>query len=331
MNIQQTPGFAPTAPLGGIPGAPSRVAAPAPAAPQAPADGVTLTQAPPAPQTITTPSGVSAQVLRSQQGLAYSAALPAGAGGMIPVGLLLQGATDGKTSQVQAVLADNPQVALPAGVGTDGRVYVQLEANAPLVSFDPVSLDFGLSSPMTVDASGTQSRQLQELVHADGSRTLIHDEKIQPGQNGAQTRSFTRIDAKNGQMTAAQVTQQEGGQPQQQGMSAAKIGMAVLTSGMSLLMPSGGGNGKTETALTATRNADGSIGLGGGSFMDHAKKSATGGLKFDSPLMNWWKGRNAPSVSVMPFSVTMAANPGAVFPGVVAALMAAQQQNVPQA
>lgn len=327
-SIQQTPGFAATAPLGGIPGAPTRVAAPAPAAPQAPADGVTLSQAPPAPQTITTPSGVTAQVLRSQQGLAYSAALPAGAGGMVPVGLLLQGATDGKTSQVQAVLADNPQVALPAGVGNDGRVYVQIEAGAPLVSFDPVSLDFGLSSPMTVDASGTQRRQLQELVHADGSRTLVHDEQITPGQNGAQQRSFTRIDAKNGQMSAAQVTQQEGGQPQS-GMTAGKIGMAVLTSGLSMLMPSG--NGKQETALTATRNQDGSIGLGGGSFMDHAKKSATGGLKFDSPLMNWWKGRNAPSVNVMPFSVTMAANPGAVFPGVVSALMAQSQAAQPQA
>lgn len=333
MNmINQNPGFpASPAGIGGIPGAPTRVATPAPAAPQAPADAVTLGQAPPAPaapvpQVVHTPSGVDAQVLCSQQGLAFEAALPAGAGGLIPVGLLLQGITDGKQGQVQASVAGNQQP-LPAAIGNDGRVYVQVEAGAPLVSFDPATLDFGLSSPMTVDQAGTQRRQLHEIVHADGNRMVIHDEQIKPGPQGTQERTFTRIDDRNGLVSGAQYTMHEGGKaaaPQQS--TAMKIGMAVLTNGMSLLMPQAGGAPRDEqTAVTVQRQPNGAYSLAGGSFMDHAKKAATGGLRFESPLMNWMKGRNAPAVTVMPFSAVLATNPGAVFPGVMAALAAESQ------
>jgi len=335
-SISQNPGFTPPAPtLGGIPGAPAPVAAPAPAAPQVQPDSVQLGQAPPppaapVPQDYHTASGVQARVVRDQQNVAFAATLPAGAGGLVPIGLRLEGVSDGRQGQVQATLADNPEAKLPAAVGNDGRVYVQLEANAPLVSFDPVSLDFGLTTPLTVDPSGAQRRDFQEIVHADGSRMLIHDEQIQAGPQGAPVRTFTRIDDRSGVVKGARVTVNEGAQATPQQSTLATVGMAVLTNGLSLLMPPGGAPRYQESPLSVQRQQDGAYSVANGSLLDHAKGSVTGGLRMSSPLLNWMKGQNAQPIRLMPFSTVLAANPGAVFPGLVAALTETAPHTPPQ-
>ncbi len=332
-SISQNPGFtAPTPGLGGIPGAPARVAAPAPAAPQFQPDAVTLGQAPPPPQVPVpqdyhTPSGIQARIVRDQQNLAFAVALPAGAGGLLPVGLQIEGVSDGRQGQVQASVAGNEEAMLPAAMGNDGRVYVQLEANAPLVSFDPVSLDFGLTTPLTVDPAGVQRRQFQEIVHADGSRMLIHDEQIQPGPQGATVRTFTRIDDRNGMVKGARVTVNEGAPAAPQQSTLATVGMAVLTNGLSLLMSPSQTPRYQESPLNVQRQQDGAYSVAGGGFLDYAKESVSGGLRMSSPLMNWMKGQNAQPIRLRPFSTVMAANPGAVFPG----LMAALTQPSPQA
>lgn len=326
---------------GGLTGIPGKPVVAAPTAPPAAPDQVTLGQAPPAaPQTVQTPSGVVVTSARDQQGVALQAALPTGA--LLPAPVVIEGLISGKDSIFEARLVGSNQP-LPAGMGADGKVYVQLEPSAPLVVFDPQTLDYGLASPMVAGPNGALQRQMQEIVHADGSRSVIYNEQFRSAsQPGEQEHSFTRVDYKAGKLDAAQVTVRGAAAQLARAVSGEPSRPQAMTQGGASQVAAPGGAPRPwpsalsriprgrpspiqETPLSAQAHPDGTITLSGGSLLDHAKQAATSGKLFDSPLMNWWKSRQAEAVRIVPFSAVLASNPGAVFPGLVEALSASSR------
>ena len=149
-------------------------------APPTPGEQVQLSpQIASAPEVVTTRSGVHTEVTRGAFGTALKAALPAG--GLLPAPLIIESiqGPNGTTHSAYVQKGDE-KVAVPVATTSDGRFAVTMDpgnANAPLLMFDPQSMDFGLLSPLKSDGAGGHTRTLQEFNHADGSKTIVQDER----------------------------------------------------------------------------------------------------------------------------------------------------------
>ncbi|MHB2015833.1 MAG: hypothetical protein ACYCW6_02690 [Candidatus Xenobia bacterium] len=122
---------------------------------------------------------------------------------------------NGALAQIAAQCANLP---LAASLGADGKVAVDARVNNLQAVFDPATLDYGLATkpqPVAPQVPGGQStyQALKEIVHADGSRSVIAGETdtVVPGANPQGppqlTKSeFYQFDIKNGQVSARHVT-----------------------------------------------------------------------------------------------------------------------------
>jgi len=191
---------------GGIPMAPAAV----PAGPQ---ETVTLGQAPAAPEASNWThqrgnNGVTYSTLKDQAGKTTQAVVATLAPGpLVPAGVTFKWSAE-NPGAVTASLTDRPDVKLPQpSIADDGQIYLQLEPQAqgsnpaaPFLVFNPTTLAHGLSDGMRPDGQGGFVRGTQEYQNADGSFTIIADEhRTDKGT------TYTRIDANQGQLKAADV------------------------------------------------------------------------------------------------------------------------------
>lgn len=117
---------------------------------------------------VRTESGVRVELLRTQQGLALTAALPAGQ--LLPLPLAIK-MLQGPGGQLTLLQASQDGKSVPTKLSSDGKILVQVDTDgkAPLAVFDPGNLSFGLASSQmkqTVQADGTTIVQQQDVsVH----------------------------------------------------------------------------------------------------------------------------------------------------------------------
>ncbi len=178
---------------------------------QPPQEVFTPTAAAPAPteQRVQTRSGLSASWRQDQHGVAIQATLPAG-GGLLPVAVQLAGDARGWTAHVGPDFKE----AKPAQVGSDGRVYVELEKGAPSVVFDPQNLDFGLAADAAPTPTGWQ-RSRMEVVDQQGIRHYRFNEEAKAVAPGVTRTEFTEVTWNHDQrqLAAQRVVRTTGEQP----------------------------------------------------------------------------------------------------------------------
>ncbi|GMU56920.1 MAG: hypothetical protein AMXMBFR33_60660 [Candidatus Xenobia bacterium] len=141
---------------------------------------------------VKTESGVEAEVVRTQHGVALNASLPAGQ--LLPLPLAIQ-VLQGPGGRVTLQATRDGQ-SVPTRLAGDGKVLVQLDndSTAPLAVFDPGTLSFGLASA-----------QMHETILADGT-TLI-----QKGDLGVQRKPTGELSATRGR-TPVRVLADQGGE-----------------------------------------------------------------------------------------------------------------------
>lgn len=253
------------------------------------------TQAAPPPNVVTTRSGVTAEMRTGQLGLGVLATLPAGA--LLPSSVVIDTFASPEGPQVKAHLDNADKTPVSANFTNDGRVCVTLENSptAPLLMFNPENLDYGLSSRNKTE-EGQVRRSLDEVVHADGSRSLYQD--IKYGQDGSTSYNFVREGA-DGDLSASSVVQDR--------------------------------TGKTikNSALTVSKGDEGQISLGGSPIKEMMDKASpylekARGWASQDKLLGWMfqKSTTAPpqqtpaptTTNFATFSSTMAKFPQRLFP-----------------
>lgn len=253
-------------------------------------------------------SGIKHEIARRGQEERFHVEIPQG---LTPMPLEISGG--GQQGQIVAHAAGNPQAQLPAQMSPDGKYVITLSPNGAMAVFDPTSMDFGVASPPTQQATpqgNSTYTALQEVIHADNSHTLTAHAQItdsmgggggmgmmgmgmmMPG-GGTPTREvkYVQIDeSATGQVTAKQVVEKQPLAPQ---------------SGFSKMM--GGGPSRTETHLDASKLPNGSFAVGGGgSLWSHMKASMANPMVLQSPLKNWLSAKNQGPMTIPTFS----SNPG---------------------
>lgn len=247
---------------------------------------------------IATRSGLKGMVRQDQMGVAMQATLPAG-GGLLPVAVLLQSTPTGAwTAHIGEEFKDQK----PTQMGSDGRVYVELEKGSPAVVFDPRSLDYGLSGGSVQTPTGWQRTQM-ELIDQHGTRHYIFNESASSTAHGVKN-EFTEVKYDGRGMTGARVVRTTGGPPP-----------AGNDFGLGGLM---GGPENSQVPMGVRMNQDNSMTLEAPRLSQMANK---GGLNM---LMGKLTGKSENVAGTfMPFS---AMHPGSLFP----ALLGGQPIDRPQ-
>ncbi len=247
------------------------------------------------------PSGL--QLLRDQGGVAFQAVLPAGP--FLPVQVAVQRSLDGSV-QAKMFNPSNPDqpIGLNAQMGSDGKLYVQMEANNPtLLILDPEKAEYGVSSPFQQRPEGLV-REHAQMIAADGTKISVFNEVTT-----AQGKQYTQIfENPKGQVWGSQISESpQANQPQEGGIMA----------GLGRAFGFGGPAPRQEDPLTVQGNAQQGYTVKGGSLLGHAVAGGKNGYDgfFDyknAPLQKWWRSRQQQEMHLMPFS---AAGAGAIFPG----------------
>lgn len=247
------------------------------------------------------PSGL--QLLRDQGGVAFQAVLPAGP--FLPVQVAVQRSLDGSV-QAKMFNPSNPDqpIGLNAQMGSDGKLYVQMETNNPtLLILDPEKAEYGVSSPFQQRPEGLV-REHAQMIAADGTKISVFNEVTT-----AQGKQYTQIfENPKGQVWGSQISENpQANQPQEGGIMA----------GLGRAFGFGGPAPRQEDPLTVQGNAQQGYTVKGGSLLGHAVAGGKNGYDgfFDyknAPLQKWWRSRQQQEMHLMPFS---AAGAGAIFPG----------------
>lgn len=256
------------------------------------------------------PSGL--QLLKDQSGVAFQAVLPAGP--FLPVQVAVQRSLDGS---VQAKMFNPSQpdqpIALNAQMGSDGNVYVQVEANNPtLLVLDPNKAEYGVTSPFQ-QQNGALVREHSQMIGADGTKISTFNE-VTTGQG----KQFTQIfENPRGQVWGFNVHEAPNHGQTNQGGFMKDLGR---TFGI------GGPNSRQEDPLTVKGNAQQGYDVKGGSLWGHTGASSRNGFNsfFDwknAPVQKWLRGRQQEAIHLAPFS---AAGAGAIFPGLASLMQPAQ-------
>lgn len=307
--------------------APAPPPPPAPQAPPAASDRVTLNQGE-APgyaythqkdaqgveyQTWAARSGVKYEVATRESETRFHVEIPQG---VSPAPLEISGGSSaGAPTQIVAHVAGNPSQQMPVEHTPDGKYLINMGASGAFAMFDPQTMDFGLSTPaapqMGPNGQPAVYQALQQVVHADASQTVkAHATTSQvfenpmsggmmggmfgvPGMGAAiptqETRYLEINESATGQVTAKQVVERQSPQAPQGLMG--QIGQAM------------GGPARQETAVQASKQADGSYAVaGGGSLMSHMKASLQNPFALQSPLLNWMKAKKEPAAVIHTFS-----------------------------
>ncbi len=247
------------------------------------------------------PSGL--QLLRDQGGVAFQAVLPAGP--FLPVQVAVQRSLDGSV-QAKMFNPSNPDqpIGLNAQMGSDGKLYVQMEANNPtLLILDPEKAEYGVSSPFQQRPEGLV-REHAQMIAADGTKISVFNEVTT-----AQGKQYTQIfENPKGQVWGSQVSETPQANQAQEGGIMSSLGRAFGI---------GGPAPRQEDPLTIQGNAQQGYSVKGGSLLGHAAAGNKNGYNgfFDwknAPVQKWWRGRQQQEMHLMPFS---AAGAGAIFPG----------------
>lgn len=210
---------------GGIPVAPGESQAAPPPWEQFVSSGSSAQ--PPSWSEVKTHNNVAAQVLRDQGSHVHKALVATlSPGPLLPAAVKIEWNVD-PNQPVKATLANRPDVKLNPMVADDGQIYVQLEPagpnsnpQAPYLVFNPQTLSSGLSEGLRPDGQGGFTRGMQEYHNADGSFTLIANEKRTPTQGGVVT-EHTRVDlGTDGKLVGADLQQRPA-----QGLSGALGGL----------------------------------------------------------------------------------------------------------
>ncbi len=255
----------------------------------------------PSEQTIKARSGLSATVRQDQMGVAIKATLPAG-GGLLPISVVLEGTLGGSWA------ASTGQDARETQVGSDGRVYVQLEPGSPAVVFDPRNLDFGLSGGCTPTQAGW-SRGQMELLDQNGVRKYIFNEEMEHVSQGVVRNEYTEVRWDGKELTANRVIRTQGQAPDQAG--------GQLMSGLKNYVH---GPDNQDIQLGVQGNADNSLTVTPPKLGQLASKNAVRLLFGDvvTPYMQHQKNQGYAG-TFMPLS---AVPPGTLFPALVGGLQA---------
>ncbi|GMU50949.1 MAG: hypothetical protein AMXMBFR33_00950 [Candidatus Xenobia bacterium] len=255
----------------------------------------------PSEQTIKARSGLSATVRQDQMGVAIKATLPAG-GGLLPIPVVLEGTLGGSWA------ARTGQDARETQVGSDGRVYVQLEPGAPAVVFDPRNLDFGLSGGCTPTQAGWNRGQM-ELLDQNGVRKYIFNEEMEHVSPGVVRNEYTEVRWDGQQLTANRVIRTQGQAQVESG--------GQLMSGLKSYVH---GPDNQDIHLDVQGNADNSLTVTPPKLGQLASKNAVRLLFGDvvTPYMQHQKNQGYAG-TFMPLS---ALPPGTLFPALVGGLQA---------
>ncbi len=255
----------------------------------------------PSEQTIKARSGLSAIVRQDQMGVAIKATLPAG-GGLLPIPVVLEGTLGGSWA------ACTGEDARETRVGSDGRVYVQLEPGSPAVVFDPRNLDFGLSGTSTPTQAGWNREQM-ELLDQNGVRKYLFNEEMEHVSPGVVRNEYTEVRWDGQQLTANRVIRTQGQTPEQAG--------GQLLSGFKNYVH---GPDNQDIQLGVQGNADNSLTITPPKLGQLASKNAVRLLFGDvvTPYMQHQKNQGYAG-TFMPFS---ALPPGTLFPALVGGLQA---------
>jgi O-acetyl-ADP-ribose deacetylase (regulator of RNase III) len=253
--------------------------------------------------TVQTRSGINAEYIQSSLGTALKASIPAGT--LLPTPILLESFQGEGGNKVQAYYEkDGEKMPVKTETGKDGRVYMQLDSspNAPLLMFDPGSLDYGLLAQSKTRDDGSTHRTLTETVHADGSRTLVQDHKT--ARDGSQSYHQVEFDAQG---------QARGGAVQVDSQ-----GRRNWTEMKTSLNDRGGIVMQGESQQTPR------------SLLDHTIDSFKNPFSFKSPLLSWLKdkkqaGKQA-TTAFASFSQAATNNPGMLFPNLLAMLRSPSSQ-----
>ncbi len=247
------------------------------------------------------PSGL--QLLRDQGGVAFQAVLPAGP--FLPVQVAVQRSLDGSV-QAKMFNPSNPDqpIGLNAQMGSDGKLYVQMEANNPtLLILDPEKAEYGVSSPFQQRPEGLV-REHAQMIAADGTKISVFNEVTT-----SQGKQYTQIfENPKGQVWGSQVNETpQAGQAQEGG----------IMSSLGRAFGFGGPAPRQEDPLGVTGNSQQGYSVKGGSLLGHTLAGNKNGFNgfFDwknAPVQKWWRGRQQQEMHLMPFS---AAGAGAIFPG----------------
>lgn len=259
-------------------------------------------------QTWAARSGVKYEVATREDETRFHVEIPQG---VSPAPLELSGGTSaGQPAQMVAHVAGSPDQQLPVQQTPDGKYLIGMGPSGAVAMFDPQTMDFGLSTaavpqlgpngqPMTYQA-------LQQTVHADASQTVkAHATTGNTAQGGmmgqmmgipgmgvsapAQEMRYLQIDeSATGQVTAKQVVERQGSE---------------VPSGMfGKIEKAMGAPAREETAVQATRQADGSYAVtGSSSLMSHMKASLSNPFALQSPLLNWMKAKKEPAAIIQTF------------------------------
>ncbi|MCE7872971.1 hypothetical protein DYH09_21680, partial [bacterium CPR1] len=199
------------------------------------------------------PSGL--QLLRDQGGVAFQAVLPAGP--FLPVQVAVQRSLDGSV-QAKMFNPSNPDqpIGLNAQMGSDGKLYVQMEANNPtLLILDPEKAEYGVSSPFQQRPEGLV-REHAQMIAADGTKISVFNEVTT-----SQGKQYTQIfENPKGQVWGSQVNETpQAGQAQEGG----------IMSSLGRAFGFGGPAPRQEDPLGVTGNSQQGYSVKGGSLLGH--------------------------------------------------------------